>query len=77
MSEFSERVREIARELAAGPVHAFGVTKSLLQRAAAAEQLDFHLDQELASLVRVADGPEFAEGLAAFLEKRAPRFNVY
>jgi 2-(1,2-epoxy-1,2-dihydrophenyl)acetyl-CoA isomerase len=71
---FAERMRTSAREIAAGPVHAFGITKALLHRAAAAEQLDYHLDQELESLVRVAEGPEFAEGLAAFLEKRAPRF---
>ena len=71
---FVERVRDIAREIAAGPLQAFGITKSLLHRAAAAEQLDFHLDQELESLVRSADGPEFAEGLAAFLEKRPAKF---
>ena len=34
------------------------------------EQLDFHLDEELQQLARIADGAEFAEGLAAFFEKR-------
>ena len=34
------------------------------------DRLDAHLDRELQELTRVADGPEFAEGLAAFFEKR-------
>jgi 2-(1,2-epoxy-1,2-dihydrophenyl)acetyl-CoA isomerase len=72
---FAQKVRAIAEEIAAGPAHAFAITKSLLHRAAAAAQLDFHLDQELESLARVADEREFAEGLAAFLEKRVPQFH--
>jgi enoyl-CoA hydratase/carnithine racemase len=38
------------------------------------DRLDAHLDRELDELARVADGPEFAEGLRAFFEKRAPNF---
>jgi hypothetical protein len=38
------------------------------------DRLDEHLDRELEQLARVADGAEFAEGLEAFLGKRAPRF---
>jgi enoyl-CoA hydratase/carnithine racemase len=38
------------------------------------DQLDAHLDREIQELARVADGPEFAEGLSAFFDKRAPDF---
>jgi 2-(1,2-epoxy-1,2-dihydrophenyl)acetyl-CoA isomerase len=71
-ASFEADVLAVALELACGPTRAFAVSKSLLHRAAAAEQLDYHLDQELEELVRVADGPEFAEGLKAFLDKRQP-----
>jgi enoyl-CoA hydratase/carnithine racemase len=36
--------------------------------------LEEHLTRELVALTRIAERPDFAEGLAAFLEKRAPRF---
>ena len=42
--------------------------------AAGVEQLDMHLDEELQQLARVADRAEFAEGLAAFFDKRPPAF---
>jgi enoyl-CoA hydratase/carnithine racemase len=38
------------------------------------DRLDFHLDRELQQLARTADGAEFAEGLAAFLDKRPAQF---
>jgi len=71
---FDADVRELAERLAAGPTRAFGVTKSLLNQAAGVDRLDFHLDQELQHLTRIADGKEFAEGLAAFFDRRAPAF---
>jgi len=67
-------VMEVAQRLAAGPTTAFGVAKGLINRAAGIDRLDFHLDQELESLVRSADSAEFAEGMDAFFEKRAPVF---
>lgn len=73
-SEFDERVAEIAASLAAGPTHAYAVAKSLIHQAAGVGQLDYHLDEELQALARIADGPDFAEGLAAFFEKRSARF---
>jgi 2-(1,2-epoxy-1,2-dihydrophenyl)acetyl-CoA isomerase len=71
---FDEEVLEIARRLAAGPTGAYAVAKSLLNRADGAERLDGHLDQELEELARIADGPDFAEGLAAFFDRRPPAF---
>lgn len=72
--QFDEKVREIAARLAAGPTRAYGVAKQLINRAAGMEQLDLHLDAELQELARIADGPAFAEGIAAFFERRAPHF---
>ena len=71
---FAGAVAELARGLAAGPTAAFAVTKRLLNQAAGVDRLDWHLDQELEALARIADGRDFAEGLDAFLGKRAPRF---
>ena len=53
---------------------AVAVAKNLLNQAAGMERLDVHLDAELTELARIADGPNFAEGLKAFFEKRAPEF---
>lgn len=72
---FDDSVMEVARELAAGPTRAFAVAKGLLNRAAGVERLDYHLDQELESLARIADGRDFASGLEAFFDKRPARFD--
>jgi 2-(1,2-epoxy-1,2-dihydrophenyl)acetyl-CoA isomerase len=64
----------LAIRLAEGPTHAYAVAKSLLNQASGVDRLDYHLDQELQELTRTADGPEFAEGLAAFFQRRAPIF---
>jgi 2-(1,2-epoxy-1,2-dihydrophenyl)acetyl-CoA isomerase len=71
-----ERALEIAHQLAEAPTAAVGVAKRLLNRAAGMDRLDVHLDAELNELARIADGDNFAEGLAAFLERRAPRFGA-
>lgn len=72
--EFDERIDEIAGTLAAGPTRAYGIAKSLLNQAAGVDQLDYHLDEELQALARIADEPNFAEGIAAFFERRPPSF---
>ena len=71
---FTDDVMTVARKVAAGPPHAFGIAKQLINHAAGVEQLDMHLDEELQQLARVADRAEFAEGLAAFFDKRPPAF---
>lgn len=70
------RALELAAQLAEAPTTAVGVAKSLLNRAAGMDRLDTHLDAELAELARIANGPNFAEGITAFFEKRPPRFGV-
>lgn len=73
---FDARVQALAARLADGPVRAFGVAKHLLNQAAGVDRLDYHLDQELENLSRIADGAEFKEGLDAFYEKREARFRT-
>ncbi len=71
---FEAEVAEVARRLADGPTRSFAITKQLLNQAAGVDRLDYHLDQELDRLVRVADGDDVAEGMSAFFAKRPPRF---
>src|SRR6185295_9435949 len=73
---FDDEVQRIARQLASGPTEAFGIAKELLNQAAGMDRLDVHLDRELEQLARIADGDNFAEGIGAFFEKRAPRFGI-
>ena len=72
--QFDASVQALAQRLAAGPVRAYGVAKGLINSAAGVDRLDWHLDQELEHLSRIADGAEFREGLDAFFEKRDPHF---
>ncbi len=73
---FDRDVHAVAERLAGGPTEAFGVAKDLLNQAAGLDRLDVHLDRELEHLTRIADGPNFAEGIDAFFEKRQPAFGV-
>ena len=63
----------VAAALASGPTAAIAMTKTLIEdsgRRSFAEQLE----QEAAMQARAAAGADFAEGVAAFLEKRPARF---
>jgi len=73
---FDAGVLETARRIAAGPAEALGIAKNLVQQAAGVDRLDFHLDREIEALSRIADGADFAEGLASFFEKRPPEFGA-
>jgi len=64
----------VARDLACGPTRAYGIAKSLVNQAAGVDRLDYHLDQELEHLSRIADGSDFAAGLEGFLTKKTPTF---
>jgi 2-(1,2-epoxy-1,2-dihydrophenyl)acetyl-CoA isomerase len=70
---FAERVAELAAEWAARPTRALGVTKRLLDHAPGAA-LDEQLALEAQLQQACADSADFAEGVDAFLEKRAPHF---
>ncbi len=64
---------EIARRLADGPPQAINTIKQLVNTAPG-NDLATHLDAEALALNRARFGPEAAEGLSAFIEKRHPRF---
>jgi 2-(1,2-epoxy-1,2-dihydrophenyl)acetyl-CoA isomerase len=68
-----ERAREHAERLGALPTRAIGLTKQLLDRAASAT-LEEQLEVEAELQAAAAASDDFAEGIAAFLEKREPRF---
>ena len=72
---FDARVLEVAARIAEGPAEALGIAKGLVHQAAGVERLDFHLDREIEALARIADGADFAEGLASFFAKRPPVFS--
>ena len=72
--DFEQAIVAIGRRLADLPTASVAAAKRLMNAAMSVDRLDVHLDQELEALVRVADGPDFAEGLAAFFDKRPPRF---
>ena len=64
---------ELAGRLAAGPTHAYGNTKALLN-ATFDRPLAEQLDAEAAYFADCAVSEDFSEGITAFLEKRAPKF---
>jgi 2-(1,2-epoxy-1,2-dihydrophenyl)acetyl-CoA isomerase len=63
----------LVRRLAAGPTAAFAAIKRQINSAAAAD-LEQQLDDERATLTRLAGGDDFAEGIAAYRSKRKPHF---
>ncbi len=63
----------LANQLASGPTAAFAATKMLMQRAATTD-FDTQLEHEARAQKSCATAPDYAEGVQAFLEKRAPRF---
>ncbi|MFC0282889.1 enoyl-CoA hydratase/isomerase family protein [Camelimonas abortus] len=63
---------KLAEELAEGPAVSLGLTKTMLNMAY--QQIDDFLAFEAMAQAIAFDSKEFAEGVAAFLEKRKPRF---
>lgn len=68
-----ERARAVATRLAHGPTTAFGGAKALVN-AAVFPHLEAQLERERQRIIRQGATADFREGLAAFMEKRAPRF---
>lgn len=69
----AERAAALADELSALPTAAVGLHKRLFDQAPANTLAD-QLELEASLQVEAAGTADFAEGLAAFREKRAPRF---
>jgi enoyl-CoA hydratase/carnithine racemase len=64
----------LAHKLKAGPLHALGVTKDLLDREADMD-LSQALELESAEQARLMQSADFKEGYRAFVEKRPAKFN--
>jgi 2-(1,2-epoxy-1,2-dihydrophenyl)acetyl-CoA isomerase len=65
--------RSLTENLANGPTLGLGMTKHSIQ-AAATDTLDGHLDLEAEAMKTCGESDDYAEGVAAFLAKRAPAF---
>jgi 2-(1,2-epoxy-1,2-dihydrophenyl)acetyl-CoA isomerase len=65
--------KQLARQLMEGPGAAYAEIKRLID-AAGCSDLGRHLEDERATLVKLANGHDFAEGIAAYLTKRKPNF---
>lgn len=71
--DLEARTDELARRLAAGPVHALANTRSLLLAGASATLAE-QLEAEKGRFLNAILGPEFDEGVRAFLDKRPAEF---
>jgi 2-(1,2-epoxy-1,2-dihydrophenyl)acetyl-CoA isomerase len=67
-------VETLARRLAAGPTHAYGRTKALIN-ASFERPIEQQLQAEVESFAACALTRDFAEGVSAFLAKRRPEFH--
>ncbi|HZQ22149.1 MAG TPA: enoyl-CoA hydratase-related protein [Terriglobales bacterium] len=68
------RAKELAAQLTENSPASLRVTKSLLT-GYAREQLSRHLETALRENAAIRSTPDFREGIAAFLEKRKPRWS--
>jgi 2-(1,2-epoxy-1,2-dihydrophenyl)acetyl-CoA isomerase len=74
LATFETEVAGLAERLAAGPTRAWAAAKMLINQACGFDALEPHLDSEIETLTRVANGSDFADGLEAFVTKRPPGF---
>jgi 2-(1,2-epoxy-1,2-dihydrophenyl)acetyl-CoA isomerase len=71
--ELMAEAEKLARTLASGPTRAYGGIKKLLI-ASATNDFETQMDLEMKFIVDTAGSRDGAEGINAFLEKRAPKF---
>ena len=72
--ELEPVARGLAGQVAAAPENVVSAARQVLRRALNAP-LDEVLELEVQAQLAAFDSPNFREGITAFLEKRAPRFN--
>ncbi len=72
--KLAEETAAFARSLAEGPSVALALTKEMYNQALFAQDLPTQLDSEALMQQVAGKTKDHAEGLAAFLEKRKPRF---
>ena len=71
--QLSARAQSLAAQLADGPTQAFIAVRNLMN-GGGVRTLEEQVDLEATAQSRLADTADFAEGLTAFRDKRAPRF---
>jgi 2-(1,2-epoxy-1,2-dihydrophenyl)acetyl-CoA isomerase len=71
--QLAERSAEVAAQLAAMPTRGIGMTKRLFERATISA-LEDQLELEAQLQTAATQTDDFREGVAAFLDKREPRF---
>lgn len=72
-ADLMDQAQALAAQLAAGPTLGLGLTKRLIQEAAT-NSLDRQLDAERDAQAQAGRSADYAEGVTAFLEKRAAWF---
>lgn len=72
--ELTAAAQKLAREMADGPTSALGAAKRLL-RQSFDDSLETHLQSEARTIAQRSHNPQSREGIAAFLEKRPPRYH--
>ena len=68
-----DEARKLAAQFSEGPTFGYARTKEAIT-AAATNTLDAHLDLEAELMKACGEHPDYAEGVASFLDKRAPKF---
>ena len=76
VAELMATAESVARKLAAKPPAALAATKRLLRQAEEA-RLSAHMTEEFAKFAALLRGPEAAEAVSAFQEKRKPDFSRF
>jgi 2-(1,2-epoxy-1,2-dihydrophenyl)acetyl-CoA isomerase len=70
-----QATRNLAEQIASGPAHAQASLKRLIWQAAGS-RFEAQLEAEAAGFISLAGTPDFREGVAAFFERRTPRFGA-
>ncbi|MEO1676865.1 MAG: 2-(1,2-epoxy-1,2-dihydrophenyl)acetyl-CoA isomerase PaaG [Pseudomonadota bacterium] len=72
-ADLMAEARRLAADLSRGPTHGFARTKAAIHEAAV-NDFDTQLEREADHQRACGLSPDYAEGVSAFLEKRAPAF---